>query len=81
MGNMTESAFQAKLIRQYTAEGWYVIKLIQTNKSGLPDLLLLKPDAVRMVEVKGPKGRLSKVQEYRHQELRALGFDVETLKP
>ena len=78
---MTESALQAKLIKKYEAEGWYVIKLIQTNKSGLPDLLLLKPSDVRMVEVKRPKGRLSKVQEYRHEELRSLGFSVETIKP
>lgn len=78
---MTEAAYQSKLIKQYTADGWYVVKLIQTNKPGIPDLILLKPDAVRFVEVKGPNGRLSKVQEYRHEELRARGFNVETVKP
>ena len=78
---MTESALQAKLIKKYEADGWYVIKLIQTNKSGLPDLLLLRPSDVRMVEVKRKDGRLSAVQKYRHEELRSLGFSVEVVKP
>jgi len=78
---MTEAQYQAKLIKAYEAEGWYVVKLMQVNKAGLPDLLLLRPSQVHWVEVKAPKGRLSKVQEYRHQELRALGFTVETMKP
>ena len=78
---MTEQDFQAKLIKQYEAQGWYVVKLIQCNKTGMPDLILSKPDEVRFVEVKAPKGRLSAVQEYRHAELRAKGFTVETVKP
>lgn len=53
------------------------MKLIQTNRSGLPDLLLLRPNEVRWVEVKAAKGRLSAVQVYRHQELLQLGFAVE----
>lgn len=76
---MTEAQYQAKLIKQYKADGWTVIKLVQTNKAGYPDLLCLKPGEVRFVEVKGPKGRLSKVQEYRISELRAKGFDVQVL--
>ena len=78
---MTEQDFQAKLIKQYEAQGWYVVKLIQCNKTGMPDLILTKPDEVRFVEVKASKGRLSAVQEYRHAELRAKGFTVETVKP
>ena len=76
---MTESQFQSKLIRQYEWEGWTVIKLIQANRAGYPDLLLLKPNDVRFVEVKAPKGKLSKVQEYRIAELRCKGFHVEVL--
>lgn len=78
---MTEAQYQAKLIKTYEAQGWYVVKLMQVNKAGLPDLLLLRPNEVHWVEVKAPKGRLSKVQEYRHAELRALGFTVQTIKP
>ena len=78
---MTEQDFQAKLIKTYEAQGYYVIKLIQCNKAGMPDLMLLKDKDVRFVEVKASKGRLSAVQEYRHAELRARGFTVETVKP
>ena len=78
---MTEADFQAKLIKTYEADGWYVVKLIQCNKTGMPDLILTKPNEVKWVEVKSAKGRLSAVQEYRHDELRARGFTVETVKP
>ena len=78
---MTEAAFQTKLIKTYEADGWYVVKLIQCNKTGMPDLILVKPNEVKWVEVKSAKGRLSPVQEYRHAELSAKGFTVETVKP
>lgn len=74
---MTEARYQSKLIKEYEAQGWTVIKLVQTNKAGYPDLLLLKPDTVRFIEVKAAKGKLSAVQEYRIAELRAKGFTVE----
>ncbi len=50
------------------------------NKAGYPDLLLLRPNAVKFVEVKAKTGRLSKIQQYRIEELRGLGFDVEVAK-
>ena len=76
---MTEANYQAKLIKQFEAQGWTVIKLVQTNKAGFPDLLLLRPHVARFVEVKGPKGKLSKVQEYRIEELRSRGFGVDVM--
>jgi Holliday junction resolvase len=74
---MTEQDIQAKIIKRLEAEGWYVLKLIQTNKPGIPDLVATKPNEVLWVEVKRPGQRPSKVQEYRHAELRALGHRVE----
>lgn len=75
---MSESTHQARRIRQLEAEGYYVIKLIQTNKNGIPDLLALKPTGeIYFEEVKGVKGKASKLQEYRIQELKNLGFKVE----
>ena len=76
---MSESTFQRKLIKEYEAQGFHVIKLIQANKAGYPDLLCLMPERVLFVEVKSRTGKLSKVQEYRHAELRAAGFDVQTI--
>ena len=57
------------------------MKLIQTNKNGIPDLLLLKPNEVVFVEVKSATGVLSEVQKYRHEELRINGFEVRTERP
>ena len=72
----TEASYQATLIKRYEQQGWFVLKLIQTNKPGIPDLVLMKPDQIRFVEVKSASGRLSKIQEYRHEQLRMAGFDV-----
>ena len=72
----TEASYQSTLIKRYEQQGWFVLKLIQTNKPGIPDLVLMKPDQIRFVEVKSASGRLSKIQEYRHDQLRMAGFDV-----
>ena len=38
-------------------------QLESSNKTGMPDLILTKPNEVRWVEVKAEEGRLSPVQE------------------
>ena len=38
---MTEQQIQSKRIKELEAEGYYVIKLIKTNKNGIPDLSLI----------------------------------------
>ena len=76
----SEANYQARLVKKYEREGWEVIKLLKTNKNGYPDLLLLKPNEVRFVEVKALKGRLSKIQEYRIKDLRSKGFPVEVAR-
>ena len=73
---MSEAKYQSKLIKKYEAEGYYVLKLISTNKAGIPDLLALKPDDVKFIEVKGSKTPVRKLQEYRIRELKKLGFDA-----
>ena len=73
---MSEAKYQSKLIKKYEAEGYYVIKLISTNKAGIPDLLALKPDDVKFIEVKGKLTKVSPLQEYRIRELKKLGFDA-----
>lgn len=72
---MTEQQIQSKRIKQLEAEGYYVIKLIKTNKNGIPDIIAIPPDSnVIFSEVKTPKGRLSKLQEYRLKELESYGI-------
>jgi Holliday junction resolvase len=77
---MTESDIQAKIIKRLEAQGYFVLKLIQTNKTGIPDLIATKPNECRWIEVKRPGKKPSAVQEYRHNELRGLGFPVEVLE-
>ena len=57
-----------------------MIRLLQTNRAGYPDLLLLKPSDVRFVEVKAAKGKLSEVQKYRIEELRGSPWMCPTLQ-
>ena len=55
---MTEQQIQKKRIDQLEAEGYYVIKLIKTNKNGIPDIVAIPPNCgVIFSEVKTPKGR------------------------
>ena len=71
---MTEQQIQGKRIKQLEEEGYYVIKLIKTNKNGIPDLLAIPPGSeVVFSEVKKPKGKLSELQKYRLKELQKYG--------
>mgnify|MGYP001162328112 CR=1 FL=1 len=78
---MTEQQIQTKKIKELEGLGYYVIKLKLTNKNGIPDLIALKKDELPLfVEVKKPNGKLSKLQEFRKDELESYGFTVETYK-
>ncbi len=78
---MTEQKIQLKKIKELEALGYYVIKLKLTNKNGIPDLIAIpKNSDVEFIEVKKPKGKLSKLQEYRIQELQKHGVKVEVYK-
>ena len=78
---MTEQQIQSKKIKELEALGYYVLKLIKTNKNGIPDLLALHPDkTIRFIEVKTSKGKVSKLQQYRIDELNGYGFTAEVYK-
>ena len=75
---LSEQKVQTKRIKELEAEGYYVIKLIKTNKNGIPDLIALHPDkGILFSEVKRADGKLSALQEYRIKELKEKGFNVE----
>jgi Holliday junction resolvase len=79
---MKESQIQFKKIKELEAQGYYVLKLIKTNKNGIPDLLAIpKNSDALFIEVKGPTGKLSKLQEYRIKELTEHGVKAEVFKP
>ena len=75
-----ESKIQARIIKRLESEGYYVVKLILTNKNGIPDLLVLKDGKAFFVEVKRPGENPRPLQEYRINELRELGFICEVWK-
>jgi|TARA_R110002012_G_scaffold235448_2_gene409270 hypothetical protein len=78
---MTEQQIQSKRIKELEAEGYYVLKLIKTNKNGIPDLLAIPPNCeVLFSEVKTPKGKVSVLQKYRLKELEEYGFRTEVHK-
>lgn len=78
---MTEQQIQSKRIKELESLGYYVIKLIRTNKNGIPDIIAIPPNAnVLFSEVKSAKGKLSKLQEYRIKELQSFGFNTEVYK-
>ena len=75
---MTEQAIQKKRIEELESEGYYVIKLINTNKNGIPDLIAIPPNSdVLFSEIKKEKGKVSKLQEYRLKELNEHGCKTE----
>ena len=79
---MTESKIQSKKIKELEKEGYYVIKLILTNRPGIPDLLAIPKDSdVLFVEVKAENGKVSKLQEFRMKELNSHGIKTEVHNP
>jgi Holliday junction resolvase len=72
---MKEQDYQKKISEKLEKEGWYVIKLIKTNKNGIPDLIAIKEDKTIFIECKTLKGKLSKIQEFRLDELKAKGIE------
>ncbi len=73
---MTEQQIQSKLIKHFESKGFYVLKLIKTNRNGIPDILAIKEDRTKFIEVKKPGGVLSELQKYRIRELRKNGIDA-----
>jgi hypothetical protein len=75
---VTEQQIQNKKIKELEAQGYYVIKLITTNRPGIPDLIAIPPNSdVEFIEVKTPIGKVSELQKYRHKELKQYGLTVE----
>ncbi len=78
---MREQQIQSKRIKELEEEGYYVIKLITTNKNGIPDLIAIPPNSdVLFVEVKQPTGILTKLQKFRIKELNNHGIKTEVYR-
>ncbi len=73
---MRESQIQSQIIHWLEKEGWLVVKIIQSNKNGWPDLQIHKLGVTIFIEVKSEKGIVSELQYYRHKQLTEAGFFV-----
>ena len=72
---MSEQKHQASIIKKLEKEGYYVLKLVKTNKNGIPDLLALKKNEEPLfIEVKVKNGKVSELQKFRIKELKDQGF-------
>jgi Holliday junction resolvase len=71
-----ESKIQAKIKARFENAGWIVVKLIQTNCNGIPDLMCLKDGKTVFVEVKQPGKKPTELQQFRHDQLTQNGFQV-----
>ena len=74
-----ESDIQRSVIKQLEAAGWYVIKLIQTNKNGIPDLICHRDGQTMYIEVKQPGKNMTHLQELRYNRLIGEGIPVYTI--
>jgi hypothetical protein len=72
---MKESQIQSQIITYLEANGWLVVKIMQSNKNGWPDLQAFKDSRCIFIEVKTPSGRLSELQKYRITQLTDKGFN------
>lgn len=70
---MRESILQGRIRVHLINEGWFVVKLINTSKPGMPDLMAIKDGKTFFLEVKTDKGRVSKLQEHHIEGLNAMG--------
>ena len=69
------SKFQSDRIKAYEAKGYIVLKTIRLNKSGFPDLFILKPGGeIFFEEIKEGKDTLKQLQKYRIDQLNNMGF-------
>lgn len=73
---MREQQIQHKIIKYLESIGYYVIKIIVANKSGVPDVVAAKNGKVIFIEVKTKTGKLSALQKYNLKKILESGNDI-----
>ena len=71
---MSEQSIQSSCIKYAKSKGWYVLKVIKCNISGVPDSVLFKDGVTIFVEFKSEIGKQSELQKYQQKQLEAQGF-------
>lgn len=77
---MKELDIEKRLTTKVKAWGGLALKLVSPGFAGVPDRLVLLPNArIAFVELKAPAERLRALQRKRKKQLEALGFRVFTI--
>lgn len=78
MAVVREREVESYLRRQVEALGGECVKFIPDDMPGYPDRIVMLPGGVlAWAETKKPKGgKVSKLQKFRHEQLRKLGQQV-----
>lgn len=75
------SNYQEKVIEQYERKGYYVIKLIKTNKNGIGDLLCLKSgEPPLFIECKEKTDTVKPLQTFRGKEVQKYGCKFKVMQ-
>ena len=69
-------SFQTKFIKEMENKGYLVLKTIRLNKTGFPDVIMLKAGKTTFVELKEGNDTLKPLQKARIDELRKQGFEA-----
>jgi hypothetical protein len=78
--SLRESIIQKKTIKAFEDAGWFVVKIIQTNRNGFPDLQCLQNGKIVFIECKREDKKANEpLQLYRHSQLRKQGFLVKVI--
>ena len=77
---MKESEIQKKIQDALKARGAYVFKVITANRSGVPDIIACYRSKFIGIEVKGPKGVVSAIQEKNVRMILAAGGHASVAK-
>lgn len=86
---MLESEIKKKSTKQLESWGWEVVHIIQCNKNGYPDTIILRKSEIFFLEFKQPGKIPRELQQYRIRKLQEQGFktfvvtslkDIEPLK-
>lgn len=74
---MTEKTLEKALIRAVEKQGGLCLKFWQVSVKGFPDRIILLPGGrIKFIEVKGPGKKPNRLQAYRIEQLKNLGFDA-----
>jgi len=70
---MTESTIVKQIMSYLRSQGFYVFKISDRFRSGIPDLYCCRHGKSYWFEVKTKIGKVSKLQEYEIEQLQAHG--------